>query len=200
LEKYSECPFSYFIQYGLKANERREYDFTPPDLGIFVHNILEIFSKELSKDRLSWREIDNRYIHEKGSIIVDEMVKVIPGYILNSSARYKYLAFRLKKMVTNAINIISHHIKNGSFEPSDYEVQFGLDGKYPPIKIVLENGEEINLIGQIDRIDELEKGDEKYIRIIDYKSGTKSMSLTDVYYGLQLQLMVYLDAILETIQ
>lgn len=198
LEKYSECPFSYFIQYGLKANERREYDFTPPDLGIFVHNILEIFSKELSKDRLSWRDIDDRYIHEKVSLIVDEMVKAIPGYILNSSARYKYLAFRLKKMVTNAINIISHHIKNGSFEPSDYEVQFGLDSKYPPIKIVLENGEEINLIGQIDRIDELEKGDEKYIRIIDYKSGTKSMSLTDVYYGLQLQLMVYLDAILES--
>lgn len=198
LEKYSECPFSYFIQYGLKAKERKEYNFTPPDLGIFVHNILEIFSKELSKDRLGWRDIDNNYIKEKVSVIVDELIKVIPGYILNSSARYKYLSFRLKKMLTSSVTIISHHIKNGAFEPAEYEVQFGIDSKYPPIKIVLQNGEEINLIGQIDRIDEFEKGEEKYIRIIDYKSGTKSMSLTDVYHGLQLQLMVYLDAMLES--
>ena len=39
----------------------------------------------------------------------------------------------------------------------DYEVEFGVKGKYPPIKILLDNGEEINLIGQIDRIDEFEE-------------------------------------------
>ena len=132
------------------------------------------------------------------SIIVDEMVSKIPGFILNSSERYKYLAYRLKKMLISAINIISMQIKQGNFEPVDYEVSFRKNGKYPPIKLTLNNGEEITLVGQIDRIDELEKDDSKYIRIVDYKSGDKSINLTEVYYGLQLQLLVYLDAIIES--
>ncbi|UDN62856.1 helicase-exonuclease AddAB subunit AddB [Clostridioides sp. ES-W-0016-02] len=200
LEKYAECPFAYFIQYGLKARKRKEYSFTPPDLGTFVHNILDRFSKELSQDNLLWKDIDEEYIELKVGIIVDEIISKIPGYILNSSERYKYLAYRLKNMLTTAINIISQQIKQGSFEPVDYEVKFGKDGKYPPIKIVLNNGEEVNLIGQIDRVDEFEEGENKYIRIVDYKSGNKAISLTEIYYGLQLQLLVYLDAILESVK
>ncbi|MDR0879482.1 MAG: helicase-exonuclease AddAB subunit AddB [Clostridioides sp.] len=198
LEKYSECPFAYFIQYGLKAKERIEYAFTPPDLGTFVHNILEIFSKQLSQDRLTWGDIDEVYIESKVESIVGNLVEKIPGFILNSSQRYKYLAHRLRKLVTKSVSIIAYHIKQSSFEPTDYEVEFGTRGKYPPIKIVLDSGQEINLIGKIDRVDELNKDDEGYIRIIDYKSGEKDMNLTEVYMGLQLQLMVYLDAILES--
>lgn len=198
LERYAQCPFSYFIQYGLKAQERREYAFSAPDLGSFIHTILDVFSKSLNKDKLNWHEIDEDYIRKNVSIIVDEMINKIPGFILNSSERYKYLAFRLKKMLISAINIISLQIKQGNFEPVDYEVSFRKGGKYPPIKIVLNTGEEITLVGQIDRIDELEKGEEKYIRIIDYKSGDKSINLTEVYYGLQLQLLVYLDAIIDS--
>ncbi|MGL5329347.1 MAG: helicase-exonuclease AddAB subunit AddB, partial [Peptostreptococcaceae bacterium] len=198
VEKYAQCPFAYFIQYGLKAKERKEYSFSAPDLGNFIHNILENFSKSLSKDNLQWKDVDIKYIEDKVSILVDEIVEKIPGYILSSSERYKYLAFRLKKMLIAALNIIAEQIKQGSFEPSDYEVEFGFSGKYPPIKLVLDNGEEINLIGKIDRVDEFEEEEDKYIRIVDYKSGNKSISLSDVYYGLQLQLLVYLDAILES--
>ncbi|MGO0862369.1 PD-(D/E)XK nuclease family protein, partial [Clostridioides difficile] len=110
LEKYAECPFAYFIQYGLKARKRKEYSFTPPDLGTFVHNILDRFSKELSQDNLLWKDIDEEYIELKIGIIVDEIISKIPGYILDSSERYKYLAYRLKNMLTTAINIISQQI------------------------------------------------------------------------------------------
>ena len=198
LEKYAQCPFAYFVQYGLKAKERKEFEFTPPDFGTFVHNILDKFSKQLSIDNLDWRDITPEYIGDKVTIIVEELVAKIPGYILESSARYKYLAYRLKNMLISAISIISEQVKKGSFDPVDYEVEFGVKGKYPPIKIQLDNGEEINLIGQIDRIDMFEENEDKYIRIVDYKSGNKNISLTDVYYGLQLQLLVYLDAILES--
>ncbi|MEG1311220.1 MAG: helicase-exonuclease AddAB subunit AddB [Romboutsia sp.] len=198
LEKYSQCPFAYFIQYGLKAKERKEYAFTAPDLGTFIHSILDQFSKQLSVDNLDWRSIDRVYIENRVSQIIDEIVSKIPGYILESSERYRYLAHRLKNMLISAISIISEQIKQGSFEPTDYEVDFGVKGKYPPIKIILNNGEEINLRGQIDRIDEFENEDGKYIRIVDYKSGKKDLSLTDIYHGLQLQLLVYLDAILES--
>lgn len=198
LEMYAQCPFAYFIQYGLKAKERKEYSFTAPDLGTFIHNILDRFSKQLSIDNLDWREIDRVYITNRVSQIVDDIVSRIPGYILESSERYKYLAYRLKNMLISAISIISEQIKQGSFEPADYEVDFSVKGKYPPIKIILNDGEEINLRGQIDRIDEFENEEGRYIRIIDYKSGKKDLSLTDIYHGLQLQLLVYLDAILES--
>ena len=198
LEKYAQCPFAYFIQYGLKVKERKEFEFTPPDFGTFVHNILDKFSNKLSKDNLDWRDVTDDYILEKVTDIVDELLDKIPGYILKSSERYKYLAYRLRNMLVTTIKIISNQIKKGSFEPTDYEVEFGVKGKYPPIKIELENGEEIKLIGQIDRVDIFEDREEKYIRIVDYKSGNKDISLTDVYYGLQLQLLVYLDAILES--
>lgn len=199
LEKYAQCPFAYFIQYGLKAKERKEYSFTAPDLGTFIHNILDKFSKQLINDNLNWRDIDYNYINNSVSNIVAEFVSKIPGYILKSSERYKYLAQRLKNMLISAISIISEQIKQGSFEPIGYEVDFGgKKGKYPPIKIVLQNGEEINLKGQIDRVDKFENEEGKYIRIIDYKSGKKDLSLTDIYYGLQLQLLVYIDAILAS--
>ena len=198
LEKYSSCPFAYFIQYGLKAQERREYSFAAPDLGTFIHNIMYEFSKSLEKENLTWNEINEAYIEKKVNSIVDFMISQIPGFILNSSPRYKYLSYRLKRMLIAAINIIATQIRSGEFEPIDYEVNFGQTGKYPPIKIILEDGKEINLVGQIDRIDEFDENDDKYIRIVDYKSSDKNISLTEVYYGLQLQLLVYLDAILES--
>ncbi|MGG7060444.1 PD-(D/E)XK nuclease family protein, partial [Clostridium tertium] len=169
-ERYAQCPFAYFIQYGLKAKERKEYSFTAPDLGTFIHNILDRFSKQLIIDSLDWRDIDYNYISDRVSQIVDDIVGKIPGYILESSERYKYLAYRLKNMLISAISIISEQIKQGEFEPVDYEVDFGVNGKYPPIKIILQSGEEINLRGQIDRIDEYDSENGKYIRIIDYKS------------------------------
>jgi len=198
LEKYAACPFAYFVQYGLKARERKIYSFEPPDLGTFMHNVLDRFSKALEEEGLTWQDIDREWCDEAVAIIVDDMIQKIPGYILNSSPRYKYLAERLKRVLSNAVWVVSEHIKRSSFVPLDHEVAFGDNQKYPPIKIVLSNGEEINLIGRIDRVDIFEKEDEAYIRIIDYKSGNKTLDLSDVFYGLELQLLIYLDAILES--
>ena len=198
LEKYSSCPFAYFIQYGLKAQERKEYSFAAPDMGTFIHNIMYEFSKSLQKENLTWNEINEAYIEKKVGSIVDFMISQIPGFILNSSPRYKYLSYRLKRMLVAAINIIATQIRSGEFEPIDYEVNFGQTGKYPPIKIMLEDGTQIKLNGQIDRVDEFDENESKYIRVVDYKSSDKNISLTEVYYGLQLQLLVYLDAILES--
>lgn len=197
LESYAKCPFSYFIKYGLKAKERNEYSFSSPQLGTFMHHALDEFSKNLYEDKKTWKDIDEMYINTKISEITNNILNKIPGYILKSSERYKYLVKRIKNMLCYAILIISEQIKAGEFEPCGFEVDFSKNGKYPPIKIVLENNEEIILRGQIDRIDEFENQNGKYIRIIDYKSSKKDISLSDIYYGIQLQLIVYLDAILE---
>lgn len=198
LEKYAECPFAYFVQHGLKAKERKVYGFNPPDMGTFMHNVLDEFSKALEKEDRTWRDVDKDFCRDAVSIIVDDMIGKIPGFILNSSERYKYLSERLKRILTSAVWIIAEHIKRSAFDPLGHEVGFGYGGKYPPIKVVLSGGEEINLIGRIDRVDIMKKDEEAYIRIIDYKSGNKSLSLSDIYHGLQVQLLVYLNAILES--
>jgi len=198
LEKYAACPFAYFVQYGLKAKERKIYSFDPPDLGIFMHNVLNEVSKALEKEDKTWEDLDREYCDEVVNIVVDNMLKGVSEHILKSSPRYEYLSKRLTRVLSNAVWVISEHIKRSSFIPSGHEVAFGENQMYPPIKIILSNGEEINLIGRIDRVDVFEKGEESYIRIIDYKSGNKELKLEDVFYGLELQLLIYLDAILES--
>ncbi|MFL0267148.1 helicase-exonuclease AddAB subunit AddB [Candidatus Clostridium radicumherbarum] len=196
LEKYVECPFAYYVQYGLKANDRKVYEFSMPELGTFIHEVLDDFSTVLEKEKLTFRDIDNNWTKDAVSILVDEKIMEKTGFVLNSSSRYKYMAVRLKRILTRAVDIIATQVKMSSFNQVGHEIEFGVKGDYPPITISLPSGDKIELIGRIDRIDEFETEEGTYIRIIDYKSGNKSFKLTDVYYGLQLQLLVYLDAIL----
>lgn len=196
LEKYVECPFAYYVQYGLKASDRKIYEFSMPELGTFIHEVLDDFSVVLDKEKLSFRELEDNWTKDAISILVDEKITEKTGFILNSSSRYKYMGMRLKRILTRAVDIISKQIKMGSFNPTGHEIDFGVKGDYPPIVINLPSGDKIELVGRIDRVDEFETEEGTYIRIIDYKSGNKGFKLSDVYYGLQLQLLVYLDAIL----
>lgn len=199
LEKYASCPFAYFIEYGMKAKDRKEYLFTAPDVGSFVHKVIENYSKCMHKDGITWHEVDEKYIELRVSNMVDELISKIPGFILESSPKYKYLAHRLKVLITVSIKVIADQIKKGKFEPEDYEVQFGKKGKYPSIKVELNENEKIELIGKIDRIDKYtNEENNEFVRIVDYKWGKNDIDLNDVYYGLQLQLLVYMDAILES--
>lgn len=198
LEKYSSCPFAYFIEYGMNAKDRKEYLFTAPDVGSFVHKIIENYSKCMHKDGITWHDVDDKYIELRVSEMVDELISKIPGFILESSPRYKYLAYRLKELITVSIKIIASQIKQGRFEPDDYEVEFGKKRKYPSIEVEYKENEKIELIGKIDRIDKyINEENQEFVRIVDYKWGKNDINLNDVYYGLQLQLLVYMDAILE---
>ncbi len=199
IESYVKCPFSYFIKYGLEAKERKEYNFTSLDLGNFTHKIIETFSINLEKDsEKTWQNIDEKYIEKEVSKIIDEIIKKTPGFILNSSYKYKYLSDRIKNMIVFVINILAKQIQAGEFNPVEYEVEFSKKGTYDSIKIDSDNDEKIELVGKIDRVDKCET--ENYIRVVDYKSSKKSISLKDVYNGHNLQLLVYLDTILTNLK
>lgn len=197
LEKYTACPFSFYVRYGLGAKERKIYRLSPPDVGTFMHAVIEQFSKQLRRQKLSWREITRDQCRNLVSDIVDDMLNRMQGSGIAASKRYTVLATRLKRVVGRAVWIIAEHIRLSSFEPVDYEVGFGEGEKYPPIVIELPSGEKICLRGRIDRVDELDTEDGTYLRIIDYKSGVKDFRLSDVYYGLQIQLITYLNALWE---
>ncbi len=196
LEKYAECPFAYYVQYGLSAKERKVFKLSYPDIGTFMHKIIDDFSEKVKSDGLSWDEIDNLWCEDSINRIVEDNVQKSNSYILSSSPRYQYLTQRLKRVLTRTARVITNHIRRSGFKPVGFEIDFSETGGYPPIIVELASGEKVNLIGRIDRIDMLVKEGETYIRIIDYKSGNKIFKLSDVYYGLQVQLLLYLDAIL----
>ena len=197
LETYAACPFSFFVKYGLKAKERKVFSFEQVDAGTFMHNIIDEFSRSLVKSEKSWRDLDEEWCRTEVSKLVDRHLSGKGRNVLGSSKRYLYLSDRLKRTVVKSLMLISRHIAAGSFEPSGYEVEFGQNGRYPEITIELPSGEIIKLIGRIDRIDTMKSEDGTYLRIIDYKSGSRALKLGDVYYGLQLQLITYMDAVLE---
>ncbi len=197
LERYTACPFAFYVQYGLGARDRKIYALSPPDIGTFMHAVIERFSQLVAKGDNTWRTIDREWCNAAVSRIVDEMLEKMQGTGLAASKRYTALTNRLKRVIARSVWLIAQHIRRGSFNPIDYEVGFGDREKYPPIVIELDSGEKIHLTGRIDRVDAFKTEEGTFLRIIDYKSGTKDFRLSDVYYGLQIQLITYLDALWE---
>lgn len=197
LEKYASCPFSYYLQYGLEAKERKIYHLSPPDVGTFMHTVIESFSRQVVDQNISWRQFDREWCMEKVSQIVDEMLAKMQGAGLSGSKRYTALILRLKRVISRAVWLIAEHIRRSNFNPIGYEIDFGEGGNFQSITIQLESGKKIFLTGRIDRADALKTREGTYLRIIDYKSGDKEFKLSDVYNGLQVQLIAYLDAIWE---
>ncbi len=200
LEKFMGCPFAYFAQYGLKAKERKLFRLHTPDLGRLFHKALDEFAKKLEAEQIPWRKLTKSECDHAVGDIIENLAPRLGNEILLSTARYSYLVERLKRITRRAVWTLTEHIKRGTFEPLGFEVGFGKDEKLPPIVIELPSGEKIILTGRVDRIDILDQDQQAYIKIIDYKSGSKTFNLLDIYYGLQLQLLLYLDAFLENSQ
>ena len=197
LEKYSYCPFSFFMTYGLKAKEREVYSFTPLDSGTYSHKILDEFSKNIAKDGLDWRDISENYISNQVGIISEKIFERSGNYILNTSEKYRYFARGINLRLEKSISRMVRQVREGDFNPNGFEVEFGFLGKnsIPPIVVDLDDGKSIKLRGKIDRVDIAEKDGERYCSVVDYKSSARSIDLDRVYNGLQLQLFVYMNAI-----
>ncbi len=198
LERYASCPYSFFVQYGLRARERKLYRIDTPDLGLLFHSVLEKFSRDLEEDKLEWRELEKEQIDMRIEKAVDETAPEMGEEILFSTSSHQYLLKRLKRISKRAVDTLTWHVKKGTFRPYDFEIGFGKKEKLPPIVIDLDKGQKMVLDGKIDRVDILDSDGRRFVKIIDYKSGQKSFSLQEIYYGMQLQLLLYLEAFMET--
>jgi len=197
LERFAGCPFSFFAEYGLKAEERRLYQLHTPDLGTLFHEVLELFSNKLEEDSIQWTDLTKEKTTDLIHTCVDEAAPRLSDRILMESAANKYLIRRLKRVSVKAAWALVQHLQMGDFVPAGYEVGFGIHEALPPIVIELGDGGSLILNGKIDRVDLLDAEGTRYVKIIDYKSGNKTFSFQDIYYGLQLQLLIYLDAYLK---
>lgn len=197
LERFAACPFSHFVEYGLKATERKLYQLHTPDLGLLFHEVLELFSNKIQSENIQWdsltQEKTEAMIHEA----VDLAAPKLGDQILLDTAANQYLIHRLKRISSRAAWTLVRHLKNGDFVPQGYEIGFGNHEALPPIVIQLAEGNQLVLSGKIDRVDLLDTHGNRYAKIIDYKSGSKNFNFQDIYYGLQLQLLIYLDAYLK---
>ena len=194
LERYRSCPFSYYLQYGLKIKPEEELKIQTLNTGTFIHEIIDEFFGTVREAGIKLAEITDEQLAEIINKIIDEKLKQSQNYIFTSTAKYRALVVRLKKIIQKALKYIIGTLVQSRFEVLGTEVEFGENGKYKPIRLTLEDGKRIEIIGKIDRIDTAQSEDGRYLRIIDYKSSAKNIDLNEVYAGLQIQLLTYLDA------
>lgn len=196
LEKYRACPFAYFLNYGLRLQEREEYKLKAPDLGQFFHAALENVYLYLQEQGSALSELDEEQLAQVVEAVVDDLVPQLQNELLLSTSRYRYLTKKLKRIVLRAVRVLREHEKRGTFRPLGLEVSFGREGQLPGLKISLKNGKTIILQGRIDLVDSAPAERGYYLRVIDFKSGRPTISLMEIYYGLKLQLLTYLDVVM----
>ena len=194
LERYRSCPFSYYLQYGLKIKPQEELKIQTLNTGTFIHEVIDEFFNYIKDEKIKLEEIEEEQLSKIIDDIVEDKLGQVKNYIFNSTAKYRLLVIRLKRIIKKALKYIIETIVQSRFEVLGTELEFGEKGKYKPIKLTLDNGKRVEIIGKIDRIDTAQNEDGKYLRIIDYKSSIKNIDLNEVYAGLQIQLLTYLDA------
>lgn len=197
LEKYAACAYAHFLQYGLALKERDEYSFEDVDMGNVFHGILELFAEKLTQQNYTWFDFPK----EAGERILDEAIEAYAvNYgetILYSNARNQYLLKRIRRILSRTVRTLQAQLRKGSFLPEHFEMSFTMLEDLDAVNIALTDREKMKLRGRIDRIDTCEEEDTVYVKIIDYKSGNRKFDLAALYYGLQLQLVVYMNAAVE---
>ena len=197
LERFAGCAYAHFLQYGLKLKEREEYGFEQVDLGNIYHNVLELFAGKLADCNYTWFDFPK----EEGERLLREALESCAAQygetILYSNARYSYMVERFYRILCRTIHTLQKQLRCGKFAPAHFEMSFSKVENLEAVNIALTGQEKMKLRGRIDRIDTYEDDEHIYVKVIDYKSGNKKFDLAALYYGLQLQLVVYMNVASE---
>jgi len=197
LETYAACACRHFLQYGLSLQEREEFGFEASDMGTVYHAVLENFAGKLAESNLTWWDFTEDFAAKAVKESVEAYAATYGETVLYSSARNEYAITRMSRILTRTVLTLQKHLKQGSFQPDDYELSFRFAEDLDSIHVDLSEDEKMHLRGRIDRIDVSEDAEHVYVKVIDYKSGNRKFDLAALYYGLQLQLVVYMNAAME---
>ena len=197
LETYAACACRHFLQYGLSLQEREEFGFEASDMGTVYHAVLENFAGKLAESKQTWWDFTEDFAIKAVKESVEAYAATYGETVLYSSARNEYAITRMSRILTRTVLTLQQHLKQGSFQPDDYELSFRFAEDLDSIHVDLSEEEKMHLQGRIDRIDVSEDAEHVYVKVIDYKSGNRKFDLAALYYGLQLQLVVYMNAAME---
>ena len=194
LDQVKTCHFGYFMEYGLRARERKTAKFEAPEIGTFLHYLLENVLRELDggegigqaqPERL--RALVNRFTDQYIAAVID-------GYG-DKSARFRYLFSRLRETACTIVENAVEEMRHSDFRPMAFELGFGgRDGQLPAITVTA-GDTTLSVTGKVDRVDGWLKDGRLYLRVVDYKTGKKSFDLADVRCGLGIQMLLYLFAL-----
>ena len=192
MEKFAGCAFSHFMQYGLRLRKRLVYEILPTDMGKVFHKTMELVGK-----RSDWKFADDASRDEFVELMVEQAVTDIQKELFESSHRNEYVLERMKRISKRAVWAMEQHIKRGDFTPEEYEIAFGEENHLDSMTFALEDGEKMFFSGVVDRMDSIEDDENKYLKIIDYKSGKQKFDFAKIFHGLQMQLIIYMNAMME---
>lgn len=193
MERFQSCAFSHFASHGLGLKERQFYKLEAPDIGQLFHSALKLISDRLHELRINWSDVSKKESAALSHDAVNQLAPRLQKEILLSTSRYQYMKEKFEKIIARVVSILSEHAKASGFVPAGLELDFGKKGPLPPMRFQLKSGHTMELAGRIDRIDQAENNGRLLLRIVDYKSSSKSLDLTEVYYGIALQMLTYLD-------
>ncbi|MFJ7728065.1 helicase-exonuclease AddAB subunit AddB [Neobacillus sp. NPDC097160] len=197
MELFNGCAFSHFAQHGLKLRERQIFRLEAPDIGELFHAALKQIADIVNEQNISWAKLTRQQCEELSKEAVKTLAPKLQNEILLSSERHHYIKRKLEQIITRASLVLSEHAKVSGFSPIGLELGFGPNGDLPPLTFSLKNGKRMELAGRIDRVDKANTVDDSvFLRVVDYKSSEKDVNLTEVYYGLALQMLTYLDIVI----
>lgn len=200
LEEFYRNRYAYFLKYGLKLQERDVFELSAASTGEFFHAVLDGLVKAVRADRLSLAALDDGQLdHYLGQITTDVLAQ--PQFmILSSSNRMAYL----RQQLINTVSQIAYAIRNQSLrsaaEPEQTELLFGNVGKAQGLKALdfqVDAQHGVHVRGKIDRLDQIQVADNHYLGIVDYKSSVHRFDFQEAYYGIAMQMLTYLDAVLR---
>ena len=197
LEKYAACAYGHFLQYGLALQERDDYSFEDVDMGNVFHGVLEMFAQKLSENGYTWFDFPEEEARRMVAEAIEAYATTYEETILYSSARNQHLLKRMTRILNRTVLTLQTQLRKGSFVPERFEMSFSMIEDLDALNIALNDQDKMRLRGRIDRVDTCEAKDKVYVKVIDYKSGNRKFDLAALYYGLQLQLVVYMNAAVE---
>ena len=191
IDRVKSCHFGYFMEYGLRARERKKAGFEAPEVGTFLHYLLENVNREV-KEKGGYGQVDDEALRHMVKCYVERYAATQIQEYQNKSARFRYLFSRLRETAYTIILNIAREMRQSDFQPVEFELSFGgRDGHLPAIT-VREGGASLSVSGKVDRVDGWLHDGKLYLRVVDYKTGKKSFDLTDIRYGLGIQMLLYL--------
>ncbi|NGP44510.1 helicase-exonuclease AddAB subunit AddB [Bacillaceae bacterium SIJ1] len=197
METFQACSFSHFSGYGLGLKERAVFRLGAPDIGELFHSAIKEMNVFLQNNKKSWSDLADKECEELASNTVEKLAPRIQKEILLSSSRHLYVLKKLKSIVSRTAMVLRSHQQQSGFVPFKNEVGFGPGEEIDSPIFTLSNGVKMQLVGRIDQVDIARTDQGPLLRVIDYKSSARGLSLAEVYYGLSLQMLVYLDVIVS---
>lgn len=196
MEKYYSCRYSYFMRYVLGLQPRKRAELSADQSGSLMHWVLQMALDPAPgpdnpcRDRMTapFAELDDAQLAALAGLLVDEYAR---RFLPDDTARFRYLLTRLKKSMAGILCYLRDEQKQGSFRPTACEWEIGESSGAQVYRLT--DGREIRLIGTVDRVDEwLDEEGTRWLRVVDYKTGTKKLNLREVYCGLDCQMLLYL--------